>query len=205
MTLLNSISRFLNPKRSRPTATIGPPQFSGIGTVLISHLVGLDFGSDAAPGTLAAIYNRVFECVTRHLMESDVLIAHSGDVIAGCWGPIHTVPSHASLAFVCGKRILRSIAAINRDLDFPAHVRLALGTGQMTTAAIAQRLQCVGIAPSTANRLADVNLPKRTSMLYTRETLDHVPEVRNISAPVSRIQRATGEEIDVFELLPIDS
>ena len=69
----------------------------------------------------------------------------------------------------------------------------------MSGGLIARRHHIAGAACTTARRLQGLDLPQRTSMLYTSETLAFVEGEVQTTAPVARFTRTTGKEVEVYE------
>ena len=69
----------------------------------------------------------------------------------------------------------------------------------MAGGSIMGRQQIVGVACTTAKRLQELDLPRRTSMLYTHETLALVEGEILRTGPVARFTRTTGEAVEVYE------
>src|SRR6266704_871047 len=93
-----------------------------------------------------------------------------GDAELALWPPSHLDPPHAVLAFRCGASICKRLSQL-QSRDIRPKLRISLGTGPLAGGLMKGRPQIVGVACATAKRLLGLDLPRRTSMLYTSEIL----------------------------------
>jgi len=144
--------------------------------------------------------NRILDLQVRCIHDTKGMILTSvGDAILAVWTPSHVKPSHAELAFGCGRKILERWPEVQSQLEVSFQLRIALATGKMTGDLIAQRFQVVGAPCTTAKRLMDLaDVPRRSQMLYTSETLQLIAPPTQ-SRQVAKIGRSSGEELAVFE------
>jgi class 3 adenylate cyclase len=141
-------------------------------------------------GNVVSVYGRSIE------ESSGQILQNMGDGGLALWLPSET--SHALLAFRCGASICRRLSQA-KPPDSRPHVRIALGTGSVAGGLSMGRRHIVGVACITAKRLQELDLPRRTSMLYTSETLPFVEGETPRTAPVAQITRTTGEVLEVYE------
>jgi class 3 adenylate cyclase len=130
--------------------------------------------------------------------SSGYVLQNIGNAGLAFWLQSPSETSHALLAFRCGVSICRRLSQ-PKSPDPRPHVRITLGTGAMVGGLIVGRRHIVGVACTTATRLQKLDLPRRTSMLYTSETLAFVEGETPRTEPVARFTRTTGGEVEVYE------
>jgi class 3 adenylate cyclase len=145
----------------------------------------------SALGDVVDVYARSIEEFSGRVLNN------VGDAGLAFWlhSPLET---HALLAFRCGASICKRLSQ-PKSPDLRPYVRFSLGTGGIAGGLITGRPHIVGVACTTAKRLRELDLPRRTSMLYTSETLAFLEGETPLTAPVARLTRTTGEEVEVYE------
>jgi class 3 adenylate cyclase len=151
------------------------------------------------PEELVSVFGDVVGVCARSIEEaSGQVLQNIGDAGLAFWLQSLSEKSHALLAFRCGASICRRLSQ-PKSPDPKPHVRITLGTGAMAGGVTGGRHQIVGVGCTTAKRLQELDLPRRTSMLYTSETLAYVEGETPRTEPVARFTRTTGEEVEVYE------
>jgi class 3 adenylate cyclase len=128
------------------------------------------------------------------------IIQSVGDAILAVWEPSRLTPSHADLALATGRKVLRGLRQINSETGIEIHLRITLGTGKMTADWIGGRFQVVGAPYAVAQRLDQMDFPRRSQLLYTSETLDYITQKETCEA-IGKIKGASGQDVPVFELI----
>jgi class 3 adenylate cyclase len=196
MSLRESIATLLPFPRGRNRQRDLPGTFTGLGTVMTWDMVGLSGALEGRhPKEILPVLGDVERVCARSIEESSGRVLETGLAL---WLPSLLEPSHALLAFRCGAAICRRLCEPKSSDPWPC-VRITLGTGTMAGGFILGRYNLVGVACTTAKRLQGLDLPRRTSMLYTPETLALVEGEAPRTGPVARFTRTTGEEVEVYE------
>jgi len=185
-------------RRRKGVSSLDP--FTGIATVMLWDISGF---SGALEGCTSEALARVLSddvgsCDRSVERASGHVLQSMGDAGLALWLPALVKPSHAQLAFQCGATICSRLAR-PKNSGLSPHLRIALGTGQLTGRFILGRYQVFGVARATAERLQRLDLQRRTSMLYTSETLALVRDLVPQTEPVAKFTKTTGEEVQVFE------
>ena len=176
-----------------------PNSFAGFGTVMMWDLAGFGSLEDLSPEELLSLMHQNASVCARSIEESSGQIVQSiGDAGLALWLPSHLDPPHAVLAFRCGASICKRLSQLP-SRDIRPKLRVSLGTGPLAGGLMMGRPQIFGVACVTAKRLLGLDLPRRTSMLYTSETLALVEGEIPRTEPVARFTRTTGEEVEVYE------
>ena len=200
MSLRESIAALLPFVRGRNRRRGLPDSFSGPGTVMTWDIVGFSGTlEDRHPKELLSVLGDVVGVCARSIEGSSGQILQSiGDAGLAFWLQSLSETSHALLAFRCGASICRRLSQSKSPGPRP-HVRIALGTGAIAGGLIVGRHQIVDVACTTAKGLQELDLPRRTSMLYTSETLAFVEGETPRTEPVARFTRTTGAAAEVYE------
>jgi len=200
MSLRESIAALLPFVRGRSARRNLPNSFSGQGTVMAWDIVGFSDALERVhPETLISALGDVVGVYTRSVEEfSGRVLQNIGEAGLAFWLQSPSGTSHALLAFRCGASICRRLSQ-SRSPELRPRVRISLGTGTIAGGLITGRPHLVGVAYTTAKRLHELDLPRRMSMLYTSETLAFLEGETPRTAPVARLTRTTGEEVEVYE------
>src|SRR5258708_40254889 len=113
------------------------------------------------------------------------------------WGTSYSSHSTADVAFRAGRKILANLQPGSRETAISFQLRIALTTGKMTAGFVGGRTQVVGAPFATAKRLLELEIPRRTHLLCTTETLEHVSH-RPHSDPIAQVRGCSGKEVAVF-------
>lgn len=197
MSLLDSIKSLL-PRKSG--AEFRP--FTGVGTLWLSDICGFpNVCEGISPEALARAMNTGFSFQAQCIQDRGGVIVQSvGDAILAVWEPSRLAPSHAELALATGRKLLSRRQPINFGAGIEYHLRIAVATGTMTGDWIGGRFQVVGAPHAVAQRLQQMDVPRRSQLLCTSETLDYVAQIESSEA-VGRIKGVSGDEVPVFELI----
>jgi class 3 adenylate cyclase len=200
MSFRESIAALLPLVGGRHHKMGSPDNFAGEGTVMTWDIVEFSRSLEGRhPQELLSVLGDVVGVCARSVEESSGRVLQSiGGAGRALWLPSPSEPSHALRAFRCGASICRRLSQ-PKPLDPGPCVRIALGTGAMVGGFTLGRYQLVGSACTTAKRLHGLDLPRRTSMLYTSETLAFVEGEAPRTGPVARFTKTTGEEVEVYE------
>jgi adenylate cyclase len=185
-----------------------PPDFNGVGTLLVSDLVGFQRASESVYAEdLVEVVNRLAAFQTEIIHKhSGMILTCVGDALRAVWPPERREPSHAELAFRAALEILEGYAAARSPSTSGSfRFRLALGTGEMAGALLGSRtafhFDVLGPATVIADKLMSRELSGQPSVLLTEETM------RLLSIPRDGF-RAAGKlpirerELQVFEYSP---
>jgi len=174
--------------------------FTGIATVMLWDISGFSGAVEGCTSEdlLRVLAGEVSSCDRSVDRASGHVLQSMGGAGLALWLPAPVHSSHAQLAFQCGATICSRLTRPKSPVLSP-HLRIALGTGQLTGRLILGRYQVFGVARTTAERLQGLNLQRRTSMLYTSETLALIRDLVPQTEPVGKFTRTTGEEVHVFE------
>jgi class 3 adenylate cyclase len=195
MSLLDSIKSLLPRKRGAEFRS-----FTGVGTLWLSDICAFPNACEGmSPEPLIRAMNTSFVSHAQCIHDSGgVVIQSVGDAILAVWEPSQLAPSHAELALATGRKVLRGVPQTNSETGIEFHLRIALATGKMTADWIGGRFQVVGAPYAVAQRLVQMNIPRRSQLLYTSETLDYVAQ-KEPSEPIGQIKGVSGEDVPVFE------
>jgi class 3 adenylate cyclase len=186
-------------------SAMGTVPFTGIGTVMFTDIIGSKGVFEGMNvDELASIMNESAALVPATINANNGFVWNFiGDAALAYWHPSHTNPSHAKEAFTCGSEILRAFQRLQKTRAASFGIRVALGTGDMTVSVIGGKLQAVGRAVATANRLLKLDLPRRSSMLCTEETLQMIPDASIPPKATLQLQRSYGTVVNVYEFTEV--
>ena len=190
MSILASIKSLMSSERTQLP-------FSGVGSLLLSDTSGFSAATwEIYPLELIQVMGRILEAERRCIRESDGLMPYTGvgEVILGVWSS----PSHAHVAVETARKILAESRKVQTGTGFSFQVRVAVTTGKMTVDTIGGSPQVFGPPFTTAKRLLDSAVPRRSNVLCTSETLELVPD-RARSDSIAMIRGCSGQEVPVFE------
>jgi class 3 adenylate cyclase len=196
MSIFTSIKSLMSGESS-----LSEVSFSGIGSLLLSGIAGFSAtASDVDPLRLIEIMGRILESERRCIHESDGFMPHTGvgEVILAIWRSSGSSSSHADLAVETGRKILAESQRVQAGTGFSLGVRVAVATGKMTVATIGRRQQIYGAPFTTAQRLLELPVPRRSHLLCTSETLE-VVSARPPSDSIATIRGYSGQDVPVFE------
>jgi class 3 adenylate cyclase len=186
-------------------SVMGNVPFAGIGTVMFTDT----FGSKSAfegmnADELALMMNESAGLVPEAINANNgFVLSFIGDAALAFWPPSHTNSSHANEAFTCGSKILSAFLSLQKMRPGSFGIRIALGTGDMTVGVIGGKLQAVGRAVATADRLIKLDLPRRSSILCTEETLQLIPDAAIPAQATMQLQRSYGTAVNVYEFTEV--
>jgi class 3 adenylate cyclase len=200
MSIRESIAALLPFVRGRSPQRDLAGSFTGQGTVMTWDIVRVSHMLEGCyPEELLSALNAIAGVCVHSIEESSgQALQNIGDSGLAFWPSSPSDISHAVLAFRCGAMMCTRLAKLKSTGPKP-DVRIALGTGAMAGVTALGRLQIFGVASSTAKRLLELDLPRRTSMLYTSETLAFLEGETPRTVPVARLARRTGEALEVYE------
>ena len=175
--------------------------FSGVGSLLLSDVSGFSAAvSEINPLELIEVMGRILEAERRCIHEADGFMPYSGvaEVMMAVWGSSASGSSHADFAVETGRKILAESRRVRAETDFSLQIRLAVTTGKMTVTTIGGRHQVYGGPFTTAQRLLELAVPRRSHLLCTSETLELV-SARPPSDSIATIRGCSGHDVPVFE------
>jgi len=175
--------------------------FSGVGSLLLSDISGFSVAaSEINPLELIEVMGRILEAERRCIQETDGFVPYTGvaEVIMAVWGSSSSGSSHADFAVETGRKILAESRRVQSKTGFLLQVRLAVTTGKMTVTTIGGRHQVYGGPFTTAQRLLELAVRRRSHLLCTSETLDLV-SARPPLDSIATIRGCSGQDVPVFE------
>ena len=196
MGILTSIKSLMSGESSP-----GDVSFSGVGSLLLSDIAGFSAtASDIDPLRLIEIMGRILESERRCIHESDGFMPYTGvgEVILAIWRSSGSSPSHADLAIETARTILAESQRVQDGTGFSLPVRVAVATGKMTVATVGGRQQVYGAPFTTAQRLLELPVPRRSHLLCTSETLELV-SARPPADSIATVRGCSGQDVPVFE------
>jgi class 3 adenylate cyclase len=204
MLLSRTLRSFLRSEEKPPCVT-ETARFTGVGTVMLSDLTGITGELEKVHlDDLASNMNESAALVPAAINANNGFVLNFiGDAALAYWHPSHTNASHAKEAFTCGSEILRAFQRLQKTRAASFGIRMALGTGDMTVGVIGGKLQAVGRAVATADRLMKLDLPRRSSMLCTEETLQLIPDAIIPTQAIMQMQRTYGTAVNVYEFTEV--
>jgi adenylate cyclase len=199
--LLSRKLRSVLRSEEKPQCVTDTERSTGVGTVMLSDIRRFT-------GELEKVHVEEIASVMNEFMtllpaatyaKNGTLLNFTGDASLAYWGPSDGDSSHAKAAFTCGSEILRAVQGFQKARSPSFEIRMALGTGNMTVGMIGGKLQVVGRAVATADRLLKLDRPPRSSMLCTEETLQLIPNAVIPTQTLMQMQRTYGTAVDVYE------
>jgi class 3 adenylate cyclase len=196
MSILASIKSLMSSKRS-------PDEFpfSGVGSLLLSDISGFSAAaSEINPLEVIEVMGRILEAERRCIQEGDGFMPYTGvaEVMMAVWGSSASGSSHADLAVETGRKILAESRRVQAETGLSLQVRVAVTTGKMTVTTVGGRHQLYGGPFTTAKRLLELAVPRRSHLLCTSETLELL-SARPPSDSIATIRGCSGQDVPVFE------
>lgn len=178
-----------------------PKKFTGVGTVLMTDIHGLDLGHQCSPEGLIEFLNSYLSQVTTTMQKhSGVILQCAGDVVLGFWHPCHQHPNHAQLAFDAAREILTSLPeCVSGQRNVTYDVEAILGTGPMAGDFFGptKQYQIVGAAMSIATRLSKARDRRGSCIRMSQYTVELI-HPQNSLQETGTIKRDNLEDLKIF-------
>ncbi len=177
-----------------------PKTFSGVGTVFLSDVCAAQVTEGMDSVALVKELNELFAMSVNCVHEADGFVVNFvGDAVLAVWGPASVVPSHAEVAWNCGRKLLDRWKDVQAKKGHVFSLRILLATGDLTVTMIGGRHQVYGKPMAMVKRIEELKLPKRNQIICTADTWPGVGDVAG-SRVVGRVKGASGEDVEVWEI-----